>query len=220
MTIIRVVVADDQPLVRTGLTTILDAQPDMTVIGTAEDGVNAVKTCSDLQPDVVLMDIRMPALDGLEATRQLLREGATTLSIKVLILTTFDVDEYVYQALRAGASGFLLKDATPEALVDAVRAAVSGHILVSPQTTRRLISQWRQPVPPASVLNAIGQLTNRERDVLALVAEGLNNTEIGSALFIEETTVKTHVSHVLAKLQARDRVQLVIAAYEAGIAQA
>jgi DNA-binding NarL/FixJ family response regulator len=220
MTVIHVVVADDQPLVRTGLTTILDAQPDMTVIGTAEDGAKAVRTCGDLRPDVVLMDIRMPALDGLEATRQLLREGATTSSIKVLILTTFDVDEYVYQALQAGASGFLLKDATPEALVDAVRAAVSGHVLVSPQTTRRLISQWRQPAPSARVLNAIGQLTNRERDVLALVAEGLNNTEIGSALFIEETTVKTHVSHLLAKLQARDRVQLVIAAYEAGIAQA
>jgi DNA-binding NarL/FixJ family response regulator len=219
MTVIRVVVADDQPQVRTGLTTILDAQPDITVVGTADDGEKAVQLCTELLPDVVLMDIRMPALDGLEATRQLLVPGAATSSVRVLVLTTFDVDEYVHQALRAGASGFLLKDATPEALVDAVRAVVSGNVLVSPQTTRRLVSQWRQPAPSAAVRDAISQLTVREREVLALVAKGLNNTEIGQALFIEETTVKTHVSRLLAKLQARDRVQLVIAAYEAGVVE-
>jgi len=226
---IGIVVADDHEVVRAGFAALLDTQPDFTVLGTAADGGEAVRVCRDLRPDVVLMDVRMPSLDGIEATRQLADAGADAGAgagagpgdpgPRVLILTTFDLDEYVFDALRAGASGFLLKDVTAERLFDAVRVVAAGEALLAPAVTRRLISEFTRlrPVsgtPRSAVLNA---LTPRETEVLRLVAEGMSNPEIARRLVVTEETVKTHVSRILAKLGLRDRTQAVVAAYETGL---
>jgi len=213
---IGIVVADDHEVVRAGFAALLDTQPDFTVLGTAADGAAAVRVCRDLRPDVVLMDVRMPGTDGIEATRQL---AAGDPAPKVLILTTFDLDEYVFDALRAGASGFLLKDVTAERLFDAVRVVAAGEALLAPAVTRRLISEFariRRPAPAAAT-PALATLTPRETEVLRLVAEGLSNPEIAARLVVTEETVKTHVSRVLAKLGLRDRTQAVVAAYESGL---
>ena len=213
---IGIVVADDHEVVRAGFAALLDTQPDFTVLGTAADGAAAVRACLELRPDVVLMDVRMPGTDGIEATRQL---AAGDLAPKVLILTTFDLDEYVFDALRAGASGFLLKDVTAERLFDAVRVVAAGEALLAPAVTRRLISEFariRRPAPAAAA-PALAALTPRETEVLRLVAEGLSNPEIAARLVVTEETVKTHVSRVLAKLGLRDRTQAVVAAYESGL---
>jgi DNA-binding NarL/FixJ family response regulator len=213
---IGIVVADDHEVVRAGFAALLDTQPDFTVLGTAADGAAAVRACRELRPDVVLMDVRMPGTDGIEATRQL---AAGDLAAKVLILTTFDLDEYVFDALRAGASGFLLKDVTAERLFDAVRVVAAGEALLAPAVTRRLISEFakiRRPAPAAAT-PALAALTPRETEVLRLVAEGLSNPEIAARLVVTEETVKTHVSRVLAKLGLRDRTQAVVAAYESGL---
>jgi len=210
---LRLLVADDQAVVRMGFTAMLDSQPDMTVVGTAEDGKQAVKIARELRPDVVLMDIRMPVLDGIEATRQLSVDQTPP---SVLVLTTFDLDDYVYEALRAGASGFLLKDATPEEILAAVRVVGAGEALLAPSVTRRLIAEFaarkKLLAPPE-----LDRLTAREREVLLLVAAGLTNAEIASRLCLAEQTVKSHVSSVLFKLELRDRVQAVILAYESGL---
>ena len=218
---IGIVVADDHAVVRAGFAALLDTQPDFTVLGTAADGGEAVRVCRDLRPDVVLMDVRMPSLDGIEATRQLADAGAGPgdPGPRVLILTTFDLDEYVFDALRAGASGFLLKDVTAERLFDAVRVVAAGEALLAPAVTRRLISEFTRlrPVsgtPRSAVLSA---LTPRETEVLRLVAEGMSNPEIARRLVVTEETVKTHVSRILAKLGLRDRTQAVVAAYETGL---
>jgi DNA-binding NarL/FixJ family response regulator len=207
--VIRIVVADDHEVVRSGYAALLDTQPDFTVAGTATDGAEAVALCRRHQPDVVLMDVRMPTMDGIEATRRI--SGP-----RVLILTTFDLDEYVYDALRAGASGFLLKDVTAERLFDAVRVIAAGEALLAPTVTRRLIGEFARlrptPRPPALTI-----LTPRETEVLRLVAEGLSNTEIAARLVVTEETVKTHVSRMLGKLGLRDRTQAVVAAYESGL---
>jgi len=213
---IGIVVADDHEVVRAGFAALLDTQPDFTVLGTAADGAEAVRACHDLRPDVVLMDVRMPGTDGIEATRQL---AAGDLPPKVLILTTFDLDEYVFDALRAGASGFLLKDVTAERLFDAVRVVAAGEALLAPAVTRRLISEFariRRPAPAAAA-PALAALTPRETEVLRLVAEGLSNPEIAARLVVTEETVKTHVSRMLAKLGLRDRTQAVVMAYESGL---
>jgi len=210
---LRLLVADDQAVVRMGFTAMLDSQPDMTVIGTAEDGQQAVRIARELRPDVVLMDIRMPVLDGIEATRQL---GLDERPPSVLVLTTFDLDDYVYDALRAGASGFLLKDATPAEILAAVRAVGGGEALLAPSVTRRLIAEFaarKRLIPPPE----LDRLTAREREVLLLVAAGLTNAEIAGRLCLAEQTVKSHVSSVLFKLELRDRVQAVILAYESGL---
>ncbi len=236
---IRIVVADDHEVVRAGFAALLDTQPDFTVLGTAADGAAAVRACRELRPDVVLMDVRMPGTDGIEATRQLIGEATTQAggaagagntagdgawTPRVLILTTFDLDEYVFDALRAGASGFLLKDATAERLFDAVRVVAAGEALLAPGVTRRLISEFArlrpQPVGgPAAAgrPGALAALTPRETEVLRLVAEGLSNTEIAGRLVVTEETVKTHVSRILAKLGLRDRTQAVVVAYESGL---
>jgi DNA-binding NarL/FixJ family response regulator len=210
---LRLLVADDQAVVRMGFTAMLDSQPDMTVVGTAEDGKQAVRIARELRPDVVLMDIRMPVLDGIEATRQLSLDQTPP---SVLVLTTFDLDDYVYEALRAGASGFLLKDATPEEILAAVRIVGAGEALLAPSVTRRLIAEFaarrRLLAPPE-----LDRLTAREREVLLLVAAGLTNAEIAGRLCLAEQTVKSHVSSVLFKLELRDRVQAVILAYESGL---
>jgi DNA-binding NarL/FixJ family response regulator len=207
--VIRIVVADDHEVVRSGYAALLDTQADFAVAGTATDGVEAVELCRAHRPDVVLMDVRMPNMDGIEATRQI--DGP-----RVLILTTFDLDEYVYDALRAGASGFLLKDVTAERLFDAVRVIAAGEALLAPTVTRRLIGEFSrlrpQPRPPD-----LAALTPRETEVLRLVAEGLSNPEIGRRLVVTEETVKTHVSRMLGKLGLRDRTQAVVAAYESGL---
>jgi DNA-binding NarL/FixJ family response regulator len=210
---IRVLLADDQELVRAGFRMILETQADIRVVGEAADGVEAVAATRRLQPDVVLMDIRMPNLDGLHATRQVVaaRSGS-----RVVILTTFDLDEYVYQALTAGASGFLLKNAPPEQLIGAVRVVAAGDALLSPSITRRVIEQFAQ-LPPPGGSDALAGLTERERQVLQLIARGLSNAEIAAELFVSEATVKSHVAHLLAKLQLRDRVQAVVLAYESGL---
>ena len=214
---IRVLVADDQALVRGGFRMILDAQKDIEVVAEAEDGREALARARELSPDVVLMDIRMPELDGLEATRRLLAGGGGP---RVLILTTFDADEYVYDAMKAGASGFLLKDVRPEQLADAVRTVAAGDALLAPAITRRLVEQFvRRPPPGSARPTELAQLTERELDVLVLVARGLSNNEIASALFLTEATVKTHLTHILAKLSLRDRVQAVVVAYESGLVQ-
>jgi DNA-binding NarL/FixJ family response regulator len=216
---VRVLVADDQALVRAGFRMILDAQPDITVVGEAGDGYEAIRLSHEQAPDVLLMDIRMPALDGIAATRALTQDG--TSSVRVVILTTYDLDEYVYEALKAGASGFLLKDVAPERLIDGVRAVVAGDALLAPSITRRLISEFvsnRPPSPSPSPNHLLADLTPREIDVLQLIASGRNNTEIAAQLHISENTVKTHVTHVLDKLRLRDRVQAVIFAYQTGIA--
>jgi len=214
---VSIVVADDHEVVRAGFAALLDTQPDFTVLGTASDGSEAVRVCRELRPDVVLMDVRMPSLDGIEATRQLAEAG--TPGPRVLILTTFDLDQYVFDALRAGASGFLLKDVTAERLFDAVRVVAAGEALLAPAVTRRLISEFTRlrPVPDDQPPAAMGTLTPRETEVLRLVAEGLSNPEIAQRLVVTEETVKTHVSRILAKLGLRDRTQAVVAAYESGL---
>jgi DNA-binding NarL/FixJ family response regulator len=210
---ISVVIADDQRLVRAGFRVILDGEADICVIGEAADGVEAVHLVRALEPAVVLMDVRMPNLDGLAAARQILSSCAS----RVLILTTFDADEYVYEALRMGASGFLLKDAPPDQLTGAVRCIASGDALIDPSITRRLIGRFAQAVRPPALLPAqLKDLTQRELDVLRLVACGLANSEIAADLVVEESTVKTHVSRILMKLSLRDRVQAVVVAYESG----
>jgi DNA-binding NarL/FixJ family response regulator len=214
---VSVLIADDQRLVRTGFRVILASEPGIEVIGEAADGVEAVELARSLQPDVVLMDIRMPHLDGFEATRKILAAS----SGKVLILTTFDSDEYVYEALRAGASGFLLKDAPADQLITAVRCVAAGDALIDPSVTRRLIARFTRSVRPAVPTPEIAaKLTARETDVLRLIARGLSNTEIAAELVIEESTVKTHVGRVLTKLGLRDRVQAVVLAYETGLVTA
>ena len=210
---IRVVLADDQPLVRTGLRMILGAEPDLEVVGEAADGAAAVAVCAETRPDVVLMDVRMPGTDGIEATRAV---TAVEDPPRVLVLTTFDLDDVVYDALRAGASGFLLKDAPEERLTTAIRVVAEGGSLFAPSVTRRLIEEFarrREPVPSAP----LGSLTSRETEVLVLVARGLSNAEIATTLFVSENTVKTHVARVLMKLGLRDRVQAVVLAYESGL---
>jgi DNA-binding NarL/FixJ family response regulator len=210
---IRIVVADDHHVVRTGFAALLDTQPDFTVAGTAIDGAEAVRLARELSPDVIVMDVRMPGMDGIEATRQLAGSGP-----RVLILTTFDLDEYVYDALRAGASGFLLKDVTAERLFDAVRVVAGGEALLAPTVTRRLISEFTRLKPTASPpAQLLGGLTPRETEVLKLIAEGLSNPEIAGRLVVTEETVKTHVSRVLNKLGLRDRTQAVVVAYETGL---
>lgn len=211
---ITVLVVDDQAMVREGFTALLDAQEDISVVGDAGDGAEAVTAARDLSPDVILMDVRMPKMDGLEATRRILeRHGRRT---RVIMLTTFDLDEYVYEAIRAGASGFLLKDATAASLVEAVRVVAAGNALLAPTVTRRLISDLaRRPVGTAP--HQVSALSDREREVVVEIARGKSNAEIAEALFISEQTVKTHVSNILTKLELRDRAQVVIAAYEAGL---
>ena len=217
---IRVLVVDDEELVRTGLRLILDAEPDIGVVGTASDGRQAVAEVRRLCPDVVLMDIRMPGLDGLEATRRILTEPDVP-PCKVVILTTFDVDEHVYEALRAGASGFLLKDVPADQLAHAIRVAAAGKALLAPSVTRRLIAAFARPAAPAPVpVTGLGDLTPREVEVLTLLAEGLSNAEIATRLFVGEATVKTHVARILTKLGVRDRVQAVIAAFRSGLVSA
>jgi DNA-binding NarL/FixJ family response regulator len=216
--VIRVAVADDQPLVRAGLRAMLDLADDLTLVGEAGDGKAAVDLARRDRPDVLLMDVRMPVLDGIEATRRITSDPATS-AVRVVVLTTFDVDEYVYGALRAGASGFLLKDAPPEQVFAAVRVVARGDALLDPAVTRRLIAEFasrptdRDPRPWPT----LGQLTARERDVLELVGRGLSNAEIADHLVISHATAKTHVARILAKLHARDRAQLVVLAYESGL---
>jgi DNA-binding NarL/FixJ family response regulator len=214
---IRIIVADDHEVVRAGFAVLLGTQPDFTVVGTASDGAEAVRMGRELSPDIVLMDIKMPGMDGIEATRRLASTGPE--KPRVIILTTFDLDEYVYEALCAGASGFMLKHATAERLFDAIRVVAVGEALLAPTVTRRLIAEFarirqRPDVPAPAALEA---LTTREAQVLQLVARGLSNVEIGTELSITEDTVKTHVSHVLSKLKLRDRTQAVVAAYESGL---
>ena len=214
---IRVVVVDDQEMVRAGFAALLGAQPDIEVVGTAADGAEGVALVRRLRPDVVLMDVRMPVLDGIEATRQLLRAADAT-TPRVVMLTTFDADDYIYESLRAGASGFLLKDASPAELADAVRVVAAGDALLAPSVTRRVIEQYaatsrrRRPKDPR-----LARLTDREREVLVLVATGLSNQEIAAGLVLAEQTVKTHVSRIFGKLDLRDRAQAVVLAYETGL---
>ena len=213
---IKVLIADDQALMRGGFRMILDAEPDIEVVGEAIDGADAVRGFERLRPDVVVMDVRMPTMDGIEATRRI---TAADDGAKILMLTTFDLDEYVYDALRAGASGFLLKDRPPEELVQAVRVVASGDALLAPAVTRRLIEEFaHRPEAPVSP-RAMDELTEREREVLVLMARGLSNGEIAASLFVAETTVKTHVGRVLHKLGLRDRAQAVVLAYESGLVQ-
>jgi DNA-binding NarL/FixJ family response regulator len=215
----RVLIADDQDLVRAGLRMILEAEPTIDVVAEATNGREAVEQARLFHPDVVLMDIRMPELDGLAATRLLL-ESPETSAARVLILTTFDLDEYVYEALRAGASGFLLKDSPPEQLVAGIGIVARGEALLAPSVTRRVVEEFaRRPRARPSTQAALEQLTPRELEVLRLVARGLSNTEIAGTLVVSEATVKTHVAHILAKLELRDRVQAVVLAYESGLVQ-
>lgn len=214
---IRVLVVDDQALVRGGFRLILDSQPDIEAVGEAADGQEALTLCRELLPDVVLMDVRMPGMDGLEATRHLLSAGRGP---RVLMLTTFDLDQYVYDAMRAGASGFLLKDVRPEQLAEAVREVAAGETLLAPAITERLIRQFvRRPRPGASKPQTLERLTERELSVLTLMARGRSNAEIATQLFLSETTVKSHVTHLFSKLGLRDRAQAVIVAYESGLVE-
>jgi DNA-binding NarL/FixJ family response regulator len=216
--VIRVLIADDQALVRGGFRLILESQKDLEVVGEAADGREALELARELRPDVVLMDIRMPELDGLEATRRLVADGE---SPRVLMLTTFGEDEYVYDAMKSGASGFLLKDIRPEQLAEAVRVVAAGDALLAPAITRRLIEEFvRRPLPGSGPPTDLSDLTERELEVLKLIARGLSNSEIAATLFVSEATVKTHVTHVLTKLDLRDRVQAVVLAYETGLVQA
>ncbi|MFF3061866.1 response regulator [Streptomyces sp. NPDC057909] len=215
MTATRILLVDDQPMIRTGFRLILEAEPDLTVVGESGDGLAAIADARDLQPDVVLMDIRMPRLDGVEATRRILE---TRSAPRVIVLTTFDLDEHVLDALRAGASGFLVKDGPADALVEAIRTVASGDAVISPRVTRRLLERFAalpepEPAPPS--LNA---LTERETDVLRALSRGLSNAEIAAELFVSEATVKTHVAHILDKYDLRDRLQAVILAYDTGLA--
>ena len=215
---VRVLLVDDQALVRTGFRMIINTEPDLEVVGEAEDGRQAITQTHRLQPDVVLMDIRMPEMDGVEATRQLAGPGVPH-PAKVIILTTFDLDEYVVEALRAGASGFLLKDASATTLVEAIRVVARGEALLAPTVTRRLLDRFapRLPAVDPLVTHNLATLTERELEILKLIARGLSNQEIATRLFLAETTVKTHVSNLLAKLQLRDRIQAVVLAYDTGI---
>ena len=216
MSAIRVLVADDQAMVRSGFRMLLGSEPDIEVVAEAANGVEAVQKAARFEPTVVLMDIRMPDLDGLEATRQIIAKDP---SARVLILTTFDLDEYVYEALRAGASGFVLKDDPPEQLIAAVRTVAAGDALLSPSVTRGVIKQFTRvarPSPP----KALEELTEREREVFTLIAGGLSNAEIGERLYISDTTVKTHITHIFQKLDLRDRVQAVVLAYRTGVIEA
>jgi DNA-binding NarL/FixJ family response regulator len=217
---IDVLIVDDQPLLRAGFRMILDAEPDMRVVGEAGDGRAAIDAARRLRPDVVLMDIRMPVMDGVEATRQLAGPG-TDRSVHVLVLTTFDLDEYIVEALRNGASGFLLKDVPPDQLIGAIRIVADGGALLAPSVTRRLLDTFahRLPRANATATAALADLTEREVEVLRLMAAGKSNAEIAEELIVGETTVKTHVSRVLMKLGLRDRVQAVVFAYEAGVVQ-
>jgi DNA-binding NarL/FixJ family response regulator len=212
---IRIVVADDHQVVRDAFAGLLETQADFTVVGTVSDGQAAVRACAEHHPDVVLMDVRMPGMDGITATRELTRLGDA--APRVLILTTFDLDEYVYDALRAGASGFLLKDGTAERLFDAVRVIAAGQALLAPEVTRRLIGEFAQRRDPTCDPAILRTLTPREAEVLRLIAEGLSNLEIAAKLVITEETVKTHVSRILGKLGLRDRTQAVVVAYESGL---
>jgi DNA-binding NarL/FixJ family response regulator len=216
---IRVLVVDDQALVRAGFRMILGTQPDLDVVGEAADGEEAVALAADLDPDVVLMDVRMPGVDGIEATRRILEDARG--HARVVMLTTFDMDQYVYAALRAGASGFLLKDVPPESLVAGIRAVHAGESLLAPSVTRRVIEAFvarPQPAADPALTRRLGALTAREREVLTLVARGRSNAEIAAALYVSETTVKTHVARTLTKLALRGRVQAVVFAYESGLA--
>ena len=215
---IRVLIADDHELMRDGLRAILDAQQDIEVVGEAEHGALAVENAIRLHPDVVIMDIRMPRLDGIEATKRLAVQGEK--APKVLVLTTFDLDEYVYQALRAGAAGFLLKDTPPRQLAEAVRTIAAGESLLAPAVTKRLIERYvSRPPGDTARRERFAELTERELEVLQLITQGLSNAEIGARLFLSEATVKTHVTRILSKLGVRDRVQAVVLAYETGLVQ-
>ena len=216
---IKVLIADDEALVRSGFKILIDVDEDLTVVGEATNGAEAVERARATRPDVVLMDIRMPKLDGIQATGEI--AGTRGLEgVRILILTTYDTDEYVFEALQAGASGFLLKDAGPAELLQAIRVVAAGDALLAPRITRRLIGQFTaRRVAAEAAEDRLRVLTEREREVLALVGEGLNNDEIGTALFLSPTTVRTYVSHAMAKLGARDRAQLVVVAYQTGLAQ-
>jgi DNA-binding NarL/FixJ family response regulator len=217
----RCLIADDQAMVREGFAAVLAAQPGLVVVGQAADGADAVSQARQLEPDVILMDVRMPLLDGLQATRQILGAVPGPHRPRVLMLTTFDLDEYVYEALRAGASGFLLKDATAAELVHAVRVVAAGDALLAPSVTRRLIADFaRRPRHDAPVPAALGSLTQRETEVLRLIARGLSNAEISDTLVIAEQTTKSHIGRILAKLDLRDRAQAVVLAYESGLVAA
>lgn len=211
---IRVLIADDQALVRGGFATILSAQPDMQIVGMAEDGAQAVRLASELAPDIVLMDVRMPVMDGLEATRRILADPSV--NSKVVMLTTFDLDEYVYAALAVGASGFLLKETRPEVFADAVRTVAGGEALLAPAVLRRLVEQHAKATARADP-ERLSVLTEREVEVLRLIGRGSSNTEIAQALWVAETTVKTHVTRIFRKLELRDRAQAVVLAYETGL---
>jgi DNA-binding NarL/FixJ family response regulator len=214
--VIRVLLADDQSLVRAGFKALLDAQPDIEVAGEAADGEEALRSVRELRPDVVLMDIRMPLLDGLAATRGI-TDDADLKDVKVVMLTTFELDEYVFEAIRSGASGFLVKDTEPDELLRAVRAVVEGDALLSPGVTRRLIAEFAARSKEPAAADALGRLTEREREVMALVGIGLSNEEIARRLVVSPLTAKTHVSRTMVKLGARDRAQLVVLAYESGL---
>ncbi len=214
---IRVLIVDDQPLVRSGFRMVLEGQPDLELGGEAEDGFQAIERARELDPDVILMDVRMPNLDGVQATRRL--TDANTRA-RILVLTTFDLDEYVYAAIRSGANGFLLKDVEPADLVAAIRVVAAGNALFAPAATQRLLARFATlPAPTPSAAHTLDQLTEREREILLLIANGLSNAELAAHLHLSETTVKTHVSSMLRKLGVRDRVQAVIAAYDAGLVQ-
>jgi DNA-binding NarL/FixJ family response regulator len=214
---IRVAIADDQALVRGGFRSILDGQPDIEVVGEAGDGAEAVEAAERLAPDVILMDVRMPGTDGLEATRRIAARGLAT---RVLVLTTFDVDEYVYEAMKAGASGFLLKTAPPRQLAEAVRTVAAGDEILAPSVTRRLVEQFvRRPPPGTGVPARLADLTERELEVLRLVARAQSNAEIAAELFVTEATVKSHVNRLLGKLGLRDRTQAIVLAYETGLVE-
>ncbi|MEV0040468.1 response regulator transcription factor [Streptomyces sp. NPDC050804] len=214
---IRVLIADDQMMVRQGLTVLLNAEPGIEVVGQAVDGLDAIAKVADLTPDVVLMDIRMPGVGGIEATRRI--TGPDDATVKVLVLTTFDLDEYVYEALRAGASGFLLKDASAAELAQAVRVVAAGDALLAPNITKRLIAEFSRmtATPRAPLKDRVGDLTERETEVLSLIAQGLSNAEIAVSLVVAEQTVKTHVGRILVKLGLRDRTQVAVFAYESGL---
>ena len=219
MASIRILLVDDQELVRTGFRMILEAEPDIDVVGEVGDGAAAVAAASELQPDVVLMDIRMPGVDGIEATRQICRNHRDD-DPRVLILTTFDIDDYVYEALRSGASGFLLKDTPDDDLVDGIRVVAAGDALLAPSVTRRLIAEFTaRPNGGAEASPTLDELTERELEVLSQLARGLSNAEMAEALFVSETTIKTHVSDILTKLELRFRVQAVVVAYDSGLVQ-
>ncbi|MEO3802167.1 response regulator transcription factor [Nonomuraea sp. B1E8] len=213
---VRVLVCDDQALIRTGFSTIIDAQPDLEVVGECGDGRAAIELTRQVNPDIVVMDVRMPVLDGIEATRRLAGAGVTQ-PVKVLVVTTFNLDEYVYEALRAGASGFLLKDAPPQQLLHGIRTVASGAALLAPEVTRQLVGRYAARIRPAESSPDEPALTPRELEVLRLIADGLSNSEIAASLVISQETVKTYVSRILTKLDLRDRVQAVVYAYRRGL---